>query len=82
MIGTGAAVYFFVLLSHPALAADMWTTAEDIMKDVYAKILGISTIAAIVTASVALLLMNFPNPERPLTNPGRGLNELQSLGVS
>lgn len=59
MIGTGAAVYFFVLLSHPALAADMWTTAEDIMKDVYAKILGISTIAAIVTASVALLLMNF-----------------------
>lgn len=59
MIGTGAAVYFFVLLSHPALAADMWTKAEDIMKDVYAKILGISTIAAIVTASVALLLMNF-----------------------
>ena len=28
-------------------------------KDVYGKIVGISTIAAIVTASVALLLMNF-----------------------
>lgn len=41
------------------LAAGMWTKAETIMKDVYGKILGISTIAAIVTASVALLLMNF-----------------------
>jgi hypothetical protein len=37
----------------------MWSKAETIMKDVYGKILGISTIAAIVTASVALLLMNF-----------------------
>lgn len=58
-IGVMAAAYFFVLLSQPVLAADMWTKAEDIMKDVYAKILSISTIAAIVTASVALLLMNF-----------------------
>ena len=37
----------------------MWGQAETIMKDVYGKILGISTMAAIVTASVALLLMNF-----------------------
>ena len=59
VIGLGAAAYFFVLLSDPVLAADMWTKAEDIMKDVYTKILGISTIAAIVTASTALLLMNF-----------------------
>ena len=59
VIGLGAAAYFFVLLSNPVLAADMWTKAEDIMKDVYGKIVGISTIAAIVTASVALLLMNF-----------------------
>ena len=59
VIGLGAAAYFFVLLSDPVLAADMWSKAEDIMKDVYAKILGISTIAAIVTASTALLLMNF-----------------------
>ena len=29
------------------------------MKDVYSQVLGISTIAAIVTASIALLLMNF-----------------------
>lgn len=59
VIGLGAAAYFFVLLTAPVLATDMWTKAEDIMKDVYTKILGISTIAAIVTASTALLLMNF-----------------------
>ena len=59
--------YFFILLANPVFAAnqnqnpqvDMWTKAELIMKDVYGNILGISTIAAIVTASVALLLMNF-----------------------
>lgn len=59
LVSLAAATYFFVLLSHPVLAADMWSKAEDIMKDVYAKILGISTIAAIVTASTALLMMNF-----------------------
>lgn len=35
VIGLGAAAYFFVLLSDPVLATDMWTKAEDIMKDVY-----------------------------------------------
>ena len=38
---------------------DMWTKASEIMKDVYNKILGISTIVAVVTAAVALLMMNF-----------------------
>ena len=63
---TGAAVliYFFALQTNQILAADMWTKAEDIMKDVYGKIVGISTIAAIVTASVALLLMNFSKSGR------------------
>lgn len=51
--------YMAALTTQPVLAADMWGKAESIMKDVYGKILGISTIAAIVTASVALLLMNF-----------------------
>lgn len=40
-------------------AATIWTKASEIMKDVYNQILLISTIAAVVTASVALLLMNF-----------------------
>lgn len=59
ILGVTAFAYMFALQTAPAFAVDMWTKAETIMKDVYGKILGISTIAAIVTASVALLLMNF-----------------------
>ncbi|MDR1630776.1 MAG: hypothetical protein LBS36_11305 [Oscillospiraceae bacterium] len=40
-------------------APTVWDKAQEIMKDVYTQILAISTIAAIVTAAVALLLMNF-----------------------
>lgn len=54
-----AFAYFFLLQTDQVMASDMWSKAENIMKDVYGKIVGISTIAAIVTASVALLLMNF-----------------------
>lgn len=47
-------------LSTPAFAAPtIWEKATEIMKDVYNQILLISTIAAVVTAAVALLLMNF-----------------------
>jgi len=59
IVGAVAFAYFFTLQTNQVLATDMWTKAESIMKDVYGKILGISTIAAIVTTSVALLLMNF-----------------------
>lgn len=51
-----------VMFAQPALAAEtitVWDKASEIMKDVYDQILLISTIAAIVTASVALLMMNF-----------------------
>lgn len=41
------------------LPATIWTKANEIMKDVYNQIILISTIAAVVTASVALLMMNF-----------------------
>jgi len=53
------------VMAQPAFAAtDMWSKASDVMKDVYTKILGISTIAAIVTAAVALLMMNFSRSGR------------------
>lgn len=55
--------YCFLFLQQPVFAdedvVDMWSKAEAIMRDVYGRIVGISTIAAIVTSSVALLLMNF-----------------------
>lgn len=41
-----------------------WTKASAIMQDVYKQILSISTIAAVVTAAVALLLMNFSRSGR------------------
>ena len=43
----------------PASAATIWEKAKEIMTDVYNQVLLISTIAAVVTASIALLLMNF-----------------------
>ncbi len=55
-----------MFMATPAAAASttIWTKANEIMKDVYSQILLISTIAAIVTASVALLMMNFSRSGR------------------
>lgn len=62
----GAALYVAFLLStllignvQPVFAANIWEKAQEIMEDVYKQIVLISTVAAVVTASVALLLMNF-----------------------
>lgn len=56
--------------TQPVFAATIWTKANEIMKDVYNQIILISTIAAVVTTSVALLMMNFSLrqhlPENPL----------------
>ncbi len=52
------------LLCQPASAATIWEKASEVMKDVYTQVLGISTIAAIVTAAVALLMMNFSRSGR------------------
>ena len=57
-----------VVLMPKAYAAstttDIWTKASEIMQDVNTQILSISTIAAVVTAAVALLLMNFSRSGR------------------
>lgn len=45
-------------------ATNVWDKANEIMKDVYTQILTISTIAAVVTAAIALLLMNFSKSGR------------------
>lgn len=53
-------VIIAALTTIPAFAAtDMWTKANEVMKDVYNQILAISTIAAVVCGATALLLMNF-----------------------
>lgn len=52
------------LFVQQASAANIWEKASEIMQDVYTQILAISTIAAIVTAAVALLMMNFSRSGR------------------
>ena len=59
-----AAVSVTPLLYRPAFATTIWEKASEVMSDVYTQILGISTIAAVVTAAVALLMINFGNTER------------------
>lgn len=43
---------------------DMWSKAKEIMQSVYTQICIISTIAGVVAAAVALLLMNFSKSSR------------------
>ena len=65
--GISVSALMFMLFTQPAHAAanvNIWTKASEIMKDVYNQIVLISTVAAIVTASIALLLMNFSRSGR------------------
>ena len=65
--GISVSALMFMLFTQPAHAAanvNVWTKASDIMKDVYNQIVLISTVAAIVTASIALLMMNFSRSGR------------------
>ncbi len=45
-------------------ATTIWEKAAEIMKDVYSQVVAISTVAGIVTASIALLMMNFSKSDR------------------
>ncbi len=65
--GFTGAMLCMMLLAQPAFATSgvtIWAKADEIMKDVYSQILLISTIAAVVTASVALLMINFSRNDR------------------
>lgn len=52
-------IMLILMMSSFAFAADIWSKAKEIMLDVYNQVLLISTVAAVVTAAIALLLMNF-----------------------
>ena len=70
-------VCLITVMSMQAFAVtDMWTKATQIMKDVYGKIVAISTIAAVVTAAVALLLMNFSKNSRTVDESRAWLNRI------
>ena len=48
-----------VITQASAESVTIWAKATEIMEDLYNQILLISTLVAVVTASIALLLMNF-----------------------
>lgn len=60
-------VILFIQFDFVFAATDVWTKANDIMKDVYSQIVKISTMAAVVTASIALLMINFSRDDRTVT---------------
>lgn len=64
LYGVFVSLTIFAMSTQVVFAANMWTKANEIMKDVYNQILLISTVAAIVTAAVALLMMNFSKSGR------------------
>ena len=50
-----------------AESVTVWQKAEEIMKDVYEKVLAISTIAAVVTSAIALLMLNFSRADKTVS---------------
>jgi len=57
-----ALISIFILMGITQVNAEtvtIWTKATEIMEDLYSQIIFISTLAAVVTASIALLMMNF-----------------------
>ena len=55
----GSLILFLTVFVVSAIEPLDWSKAKEIMMDVYNQVLLISTVAAVVTAAIALLLMNF-----------------------
>ena len=52
---------------QPVFAADtIWTKFSDVMKDIYGKLLGLSTIVAVTAATIALLVRMVSRNQRAL----------------
>ena len=60
-----AIVVALLLSLQPTFAADtIWTKFSDVMKDVYGKLVGISTIIAVTASAVALLVRMISRNQR------------------
>ena len=53
-----------IISMQPVFADDIWTRFTTIMKDVYGKLIGISTIVAVTAATVALLVRMISRNQR------------------
>jgi hypothetical protein len=54
----------FTVSLRPVFAATIWDTFSNIMKDIYGKLLGVSTIIAVTAATVALLVRMISRNQR------------------
>lgn len=61
IVGVAGALIFSL---QPVLADDIWSRFSTIMKDVYGDLVGISTIAAVTAAAVALLIRMISRNQR------------------
>ena len=60
-----ALVIALLISLQPVFAADtIWTKFADVMKDIYGKLLGVSTIIAVTAATVALLVRMISRNQR------------------
>ena len=66
----------FLLSLQPVLAADIWSTFSDMMKDVYGKLAGISTIVAVTAAAVALLVRMISRNQRAVDEASSWLKRI------
>ncbi|MDR0906585.1 MAG: hypothetical protein LBN00_10515 [Oscillospiraceae bacterium] len=66
----------FILSLQPAFAADIWTEFSKIMKDIYGKLVGISTLVAVTAAAVALLIRMISRNQRAVDEASSWLKRI------
>ena len=59
-----AASAALIVSLQPVYAADIWSTFSSIMKDIYGKLVGVSTIIAVTAAAVALIIRMISRNQR------------------
>ena len=70
------AIYMFFLNERIVYAADIWSTFSAMMKDIYTKLLGISTIVAVTAAAVALLIRMISRNQRAVDEASSWLKRI------
>ena len=72
-----ATAMVFIIFPQPVLAADtIWTKFSDVMKDIYGKLLGISTIIAVTAATIALLVRMISRNQRAVDEASTWLKRI------
>ena len=73
LVALAAAV---ILTIQPVFAATIWDTFSTIMKDIYGKLIGISTIVAVTAATVALLVRMISRNQRAVDEASSWLKRI------